>query len=79
MSTMSISLPESLKSFVDQQVRSRGYNSPSEYVHELIRKDQDRQLLRGLFVEGAKSPQALTANANYFGQLRHRVGESGQR
>ena len=76
---MNISLPRALKSFVDQQVRSRGYSSSSEYVRELIRKDQDRQLLRGLFLEGAKSPQALTADASYFGQLRDRVRQAGQR
>ena len=77
MSTMKISLPETLKSFVDQQVRSRGYSSSSEYVRELIRKDQDRQHLRGLLLEGAASPSAVTADAAYFGQLRHRVREAG--
>ena len=52
MSTMNISLPERLKSFVDQQVSARGYSSSSEYVRELIRKDQDRQHLRGLLLGG---------------------------
>ncbi|PZU05089.1 MAG: type II toxin-antitoxin system ParD family antitoxin, partial [Sphingobium sp.] len=32
MSTMNISLPEALKSFVDQQVSGRGYGTSSEYV-----------------------------------------------
>lgn len=53
---MNVSLPESLKTFVDQQVRSRGYSSSSEYDSELIRKDQDRQRLRSLLLEGAASP-----------------------
>ena len=79
MSTMNISLPETLKAFVDQQVSSRGYSSSSEYVRELIRKDQDRQHLRGLLLEGTASPPAVTANAAYFGQLRDRVREAGQR
>ena len=39
MSTMNISLPEELKDFVDSQVK-RGYGTSSEYVRELIRKDQ---------------------------------------
>ena len=56
MSTMNISLPEALKSFVDQQVGARGYSSSSEYVRELIHKDRDRQLLRDLLLEGAASP-----------------------
>ena len=41
MSTMNISLPDALKSFVDEQVTKRGYATSSEYVRELIRADQD--------------------------------------
>ena len=52
MSTMNISLPETLKSFMDDQFSARGYSTSSEYVRELIRKDQDRQRLRGLLLEG---------------------------
>ena len=76
---MNVSLPAALKSFVDQQVSVRGYSSSSEYVRELIRKDQDRQLLRGLLLEGAASSPAVTADADYFGRLRDRVHEAGQR
>jgi len=43
MSMMNISLPETLKDFVDQQVAEGGYGTSSEYVRELIRKDQDRR------------------------------------
>jgi antitoxin ParD1/3/4 len=53
MSTMNISLPESLKAFIDEQVSRGGYGTSSEYVRELIRKDRDRLLLRGLLLEGA--------------------------
>ena len=79
MSTMNISLPEALKSFVDDQVGARGYSTSSEYVRELIRKDQDRQRLRGILLEGAESPQAITADADYFDRLRGRVREAGRR
>ena len=58
MATMNISLPESLKAFVDGQVSQRGYSSSCEYVRELIRKDQDRQRLRDLLLEGALSKLA---------------------
>ena len=74
---MNISLPEDLKSFVDQQVSGRGYSSSSEYVRELIRKDQDRRHLRSLLLEGWASPPSVTANADYFGRLRDRVREAG--
>ena len=44
--TMNVSLPASLKSFVDEQVTGRGYGTCSEYVRALIRQDHDRQHLR---------------------------------
>ena len=64
---------------MEDQVSARGYSTSSEYVRELIRKDQDRQRLRGLLLEGAASPQAATADADYFSQLRDRVLEAGRR
>ena len=76
---MNISLPEALKSFVDDQVGVRGYSTSSEYVRELIRKDRDRQRLRGLLLEGATSPPAVAADADYFDRLRGRVRDSGRR
>ena len=53
MSTMNISLPDALKSFVDDQVEQRGYGTSSEYVRDLTRKDQERTHLRQLLLEGA--------------------------
>ena len=79
MSTMNVSLPEALKEFVEDQVNARGYSTSSEYVRELIRKDRDRQRLRGLLVEGAASPPAVTADADYFDELRGRVRKAGRR
>lgn len=76
MSTMNISLPDSLKEFVDEQVAERGYGTSSEYVRELIRKDQDRTHLRSLLLQGAASPQATTADENYFEGLRTRLRKS---
>lgn len=73
MSTMNISLPENMKRFVDDQVSERGYSTSSEYVRELIRKDQDRQQLRGLLLEGAASAPTVPADADYFESLRDRV------
>ena len=70
---MNISLPASLKSFVDEQVRSRGYGTSSEYVRELIRREHDRERLRALLVEGATSPAGPVADGAYFDGLRDRV------
>lgn len=74
MSTMNISLPEALKSFVDSQVSDGAYTSSSEYVREILRKEQDRVRLRGLLLEGAASPLSEHAwDEAYFEKLRKRA------
>jgi antitoxin ParD1/3/4 len=72
VTTMNISLPDALKAF-DEQVSERGYGTRSEYVCELICKDQDRQHLRGLLLAGALSAPGAPADAAYFAGLRDRV------
>ena len=76
---MNISLPDSLKSFVDEQVARCGFGSRSEYVRELIRKDQDRLHLRGLLLEGENAKSTAPANAAYFASLRERVHHRARR
>lgn len=73
MGTMNISLPDTLRSSVDEQVSTRGYGTSSEYVRELIRRDQDRQHLRGLLLEGAASAPTAPVDTGYFEGLRERV------
>ncbi len=75
MTTMNISLPEALKDFVDEQVK-RGYGTSSEYVRELIRKDQDRMRLRSLLLAGAASKTSGAADRTYFRSLRRRVNKT---
>ena len=55
MTTVTISLPESLKSFIDEQLASKGYGNVSEYFRSLLRDAQTRQedaRLESLLVEG---------------------------
>lgn len=73
MSTMNISLPDALKGFVDEQVASRGYGTSSEYVRELIRRDQDRQKLRSLLLDGGASKPGEPVDEAYFAALRERA------
>ena len=79
MSTMNISLPATLKAFVDAQVTERGYGTSSEYVRELIRRDQERLHLRGLLLAGAESREGPPADAAYFDGLRARVRDAAAR
>ncbi len=73
MSTMNISLPDALRSYVEEQVRSGGYASSSEYLRQLIREDQQRRELRALLLEGAASAPAGPADGAFFDRLRDRV------
>ena len=78
MSTMNISLPEPLKKFVDDRVAKAGYGTSSEYVRELIRRDQDRLHLRELLLEGAASQITGQADTAYFSNLRQTVAQKLQ-
>jgi antitoxin ParD1/3/4 len=69
-------LPETLKTFVDTQVIQRGYGTSSEYVRELIRKDQDRLELREKLLIGAGSAPTLPVSGKYFDDLRDRVNQA---
>jgi antitoxin ParD1/3/4 len=56
MSTMIISMPKLLRSFVAEQVTDHGYENGGEYIRELIRRDLDRQKMQRLLIEGALLP-----------------------
>lgn len=73
---MNIALNDDLKSFVDARVRARGYSSYSEYVRDLVRKDEveaGKDRLRQLIQHGLESPPGpLMADA--IAQLRVTAG-----
>lgn len=43
MATMNVSLPDAMKDWVETQTRDGRYSNSSDYVRDLIRRDQDRQ------------------------------------
>jgi len=43
MATMNVSLPDPMKDWVERQTKSGRYSNASDYVRDLIRRDQDRQ------------------------------------
>jgi antitoxin ParD1/3/4 len=62
-----------MKIFVDEQVSQRGYGTSSEYLRELIRKEQERDALRELLVAGASARPVQEVNAQYFDELRKKA------
>lgn len=42
MATMNVSLPDAMKDWVESQTRTGRYGNVSDYVRDLIRRDQER-------------------------------------
>ena len=73
---MSFALPEAMRSYVDQRVRSGQYGNTSEYLHELIRRDQEEQAkkrLRELIEEGLNSGSGRVLTPKLAAQLKERA------
>ena len=55
---MSFALPDTLRTYIEQRVRSGPYGNTSEYLRELVRRDQEEQAkkrLRELIEDGLQS------------------------
>jgi antitoxin ParD1/3/4 len=46
MATMNISLPDSMKQFIEDQAARKGFGTVSEYMRAIIREVQERQAER---------------------------------
>lgn len=71
--TMSFALPESLREYIDERVRSGHYGNTSEYLRDLIRQDQQaqsRQRFRDLVADGLASGNARELTASTVAELR---------
>jgi antitoxin ParD1/3/4 len=72
MTTMNISLPDDMKTFVDEQVRARGYMSASEYVRDLLRHEKEIAEFRAKIDEGYASP-TTDLDDSFIESLRQRI------
>ena len=70
---MNISLPEALKAFVDQRIEAGDYGTSSEYLRELIRRDQARLQLRQSMLIGLESPVIGSPDRSYWAGKRKRI------
>ncbi len=46
MATMNVSLPDKMKQWVEEQVQTGRYGNASDYVRDLVRRDQERSEAR---------------------------------
>lgn len=74
--TMSFALPEALRSYIDQRVQSGQYGNTSEYLRDLIRRDQEEQArkrLRELIEEGLQSGPGRPLTPGVRAELKKRA------
>jgi len=78
MASLNISLPQSLKEYVEGQVTSCGYSTPSEYLRELLRQDQKKRAeekLEALLLEGLNSGDPIEITPEYWERKRTQLVE----
>ena len=71
---MSFALPPSMRDYIDERVQSGEYGNTSEYLRDLIRKDQQEQAarhLRRLITDGLESGDARPLTDQRLAELRH--------
>lgn len=73
MPSMNISLPEPLREWVEAQIKRGRYGNASEYLRELIRRDQERQAqerLEQLLIDGIRSGAASPLTKKDWAEVR---------
>lgn len=73
---MSFALPESLREYIDARVRDGSYGNTSEYLRDLIRRDQHEQAaqhLRDLIADGLASGDGRIVTDAVLASLREQA------
>ena len=74
--TMSFALPESMRSYIDERVRDGQYGNTSEYLRDLIRRDQQAEAARRfrlLIADGLESGEGRALTSDVIDDLRARA------
>ncbi|WP_231636795.1 MULTISPECIES: type II toxin-antitoxin system ParD family antitoxin [Planktothricoides] len=73
---MNVSVPEPMRDYIEQQVKTGGYGSVSEYIRDLIRQDQKRKAqehLENLLLQGIDSGEATNMSDRDWVEIRQAV------
>ncbi|MDJ0535910.1 MAG: type II toxin-antitoxin system ParD family antitoxin [Xenococcaceae cyanobacterium MO_207.B15] len=76
MKSMNVSLPDTMRDYIEQQVKAGGYGSVSEYIRDLIRQDQKRKAkedLETLLLQGLDSGTATPMSDGDWAEIRQAV------
>ncbi len=80
MATMNVSLPDPMKEWVNAQTETGRYGNASDYVRDLIRRDQDRHSkiaeIQRLVTEGLESGTSNRSMSEILTAARLKAGIS---
>jgi antitoxin ParD1/3/4 len=74
--TIHISLPESLKEYMDERVNEEHYATLSDYIRALVREDQKRRAeerLEKLLLEGLEAGHGAALESKEWKQFKKKV------
>ena len=78
MATMNVSLPDPMKDWVEDQTKTGRYGNASDYVRDLIRRDQEKQdwiaRMRAAIQEGLDSGISSRSMADIRAAARVKLG-----
>ncbi len=76
MTTLNISLPDSMRVFIDEQIAQGGYSTASEYIRDLIRQAQKQtaqEKLDSLLLEGLESGKSIEVTDRWWQEKQERL------
>jgi len=83
MTTVTISLPESLRDFIEVQVKTKGYGNVSEYFRGLLREAQEREAdkrLETLLLESLDDPRPdINITSEFWDGVKKRLVDRVER
>jgi antitoxin ParD1/3/4 len=82
MTTLTISLPDTLKDFIEREVHAKGYGNISEYVRGLLREAQRKEedeRLEALLLEGLTTGGEAPLNREFWRELKKEAAQIAAR
>ncbi|MDJ0572199.1 MAG: type II toxin-antitoxin system ParD family antitoxin [Pleurocapsa sp. MO_192.B19] len=78
MTTLNISLPDSMRAFIDEQIAQGGYSTASEYIRDLIRQAQKQaaqEKLDNMLLEGLASGEPIEVTDQWWQKKQERLNQ----
>jgi antitoxin ParD1/3/4 len=78
ITTLNVSLPESMREWILARLTEGSYSSASEYVRELVRKDQEqkgKEALESKLLEGLRSGKSIEVTDKFWEKKLRRFAE----